>query len=209
MVKRNCTIDYEFVCVTDNRRGLSKDIKVVELPDLGLHGWWYKLWLFSKDLPLKGTLLFMDLDVVVFDNIDKLFDYKPNDSLLIIRDFNRFMKPNYQRVNSSIMRFKSGVHHKAYQKFMKNNKDWMRNRLGDQDFIYRQMNDFTMWPDEWIRSYKWEMRGRPAMVQDPTGGRNFATTGEPKITADSCIAVFHGDPNPHKCKDQWVIDNWR
>ena len=64
------------------------------------------------------------------------------------------------------------------------------------------------WPDEWIRSYKWEMRDKIDLSL-VNGKRNFYQDKPPKIIKDSCIAVFHGEPNPEDCKDQWVIENWK
>jgi hypothetical protein len=81
---------------------------------------------------------------------------------------------------------------------------------GDQDWIYLQTKDkeFEFWPDDWIRSYKWEMRGKPDMTFIG-GRRNFKTIGEPIIEENNSIAVFHGDPNPADCQDPWAIENWR
>jgi len=81
---------------------------------------------------------------------------------------------------------------------------------GDQDWIFdRVRKDFEYWPDEWIQSYKWEMRGRPAMARDRHGKRNFGSPGVPKILPSTNIAVFHGEPNPHDCIDPWCKENWR
>ena len=53
------------------------------------------------------------------------------------------------------------------------------------------------------------MRGKPNYDKQPRGQRDFETTGEPVIKDDTSVAVFHGDPNPHNCKDQWVKENWK
>ena len=26
---------------------------------------------------------------------------------------------------------------------------------------------------------------------------------------ECCVVVFHGDPNPEKCQDPWVVENWK
>ena len=80
---------------------------------------------------------------------------------------------------------------------------------GDQDWIRHSIKDkYHYWPVDWIQSYKWEMRGKPQMTGGPRGTRDFVTKGDPKILDETCIAVFHGDPNPHYCKDDWVQKNW-
>ena len=92
-----------------------------------------------------------------------------------------------------------------------NNSDSITKRYqGDQDWIRVCITqNFNFWPDEWIQSYKWEMRSKPRFDSKPRGQRDFAINGDPTIKDDTSIAVFHGDPNPHNCKDQWVIDNWK
>lgn len=210
MVNRNLTLDYEFVCFTENAEGIDENITVRALPiKTGIQGWWYKPLFFNPHLGLNGTVLFLDLDMVVFKNIDNLFTYNPGE-FLIIRDFNRFLVKNYQKFNSSVFRLEPGQHSQVYREFIKNPQQVMRRFPGDQDWIRNQVTEnFSFWPDEWIQSYKWEMRGKPQMDKSPRGQRDFVTPGDPKIKPDTSIAVFHGDPNPHNCKDQWVIDNWR
>jgi hypothetical protein len=52
------------------------------------------------------------------------------------------------------------------------------------------------------------MRGRPEMSR-ATGKRNFALKGTPTILEDTSVAVFHRDPNPKDCIDDWCKENWR
>ena len=106
MVKRNCTLPFEFVCLTENPTDINPNIKIIPLPS-GLKGWWCKPYMYSADLPIKGIVLYMDLDVVISNNIDKLFIWKPN-NWCTIRDFTRVMRPQWQKYNSSVVRFKTG-----------------------------------------------------------------------------------------------------
>jgi hypothetical protein len=209
MCKRHLTVPFEFVCFTESNFRLLPEIKVYPLPDTkGMKGWWYKPMFFDKNLPVKGTILYFDLDVVIFENIDKLFTYEPG-KFCIIRDFNRHVRPEWDKMNSSVFRLETGQHSHVYDNFVYDPKQALRLH-GDQDWIYLQTikKEFSYWPDDWIRSYKWEMRGKPPM-EFKNGKRNFKTIGEPIIEKDNCIAVFHGDPNPSECKDPWVIDNWK
>jgi len=210
MVTRNLTIDHEFVCFTEDATGINPNIKIKPLPLIpGVKGWWYKPMFFNPRLGLKGTILFFDLDVIVFRNIDYLFTYQPN-KFCIIRDFNRHVIRNYNKFNSSIFRLTLGQHQEVYQEFIRNPKIPMQSYHGDQDWIRTKVKDGTYeyWPDDWIQSYKWEMRGKPRYDRAPRGQRDFEINGDPVIKNETSVAVFHGDPNPHNCKDQWVIDNW-
>jgi len=208
MVKRNLTIPFKFVCLTENSAGLNNEIEVLSLHlDHRLTGWWYKPYFFNPHLGLNGTILYLDLDVVVFENIDKLFTWNP-EQFCIIRDFNRHQRPTWDRMNSSVFRLQAGDHAYVYEDFIQNPQG-ARRFHGDQDWIYSKVKrDFLFWPDEWIQSYKWEMRGKPEMVRF-NGKRNFKDIGEPNVLPETSIAVFHGDPNPADCRDPWVIDRWQ
>lgn len=209
MVKRHTTVPHKFVCFTEDTNGIDPNVECLPLPDMKVtKGWWFKPLFFNPDLLPEGTRLFLDLDLVIFNNIDNLFTYEPG-KFCIIRDFNRFQQPNWNRMNSSVFRldYKDQAH--VYKEFVRDPVQHIRRFHGDQDFIFSQVkNNFAFWPDEWIQSYKWEMRGKPPMTRLPTG-RNFVEPGEPKILPNTSVAVFHGDPNPHNCIDEWPKQHWR
>jgi len=205
---KHLTIPVEFACLTEDPSGLDKNIKVIplELND-NIEGWWYKPFVFDKNFPLKGTLLFMDLDMIVFNNIDKLFTYKPG-KFCVIRDFTRHQIPSWKKFNSSIVRMQTGQKHHVYDNFIASPNTISRKYRGDQDWLFAQVtDDFEFWPDEWIQSYKWEMRGNPKLVWK-NDHKDFENTGDPQIKPQTSIAVFHGDPNPHCCLDPWVRKFW-
>ena len=211
MTKRHCTVPFEFVCFTDDVSGIIPEVKIITLQHLGVYGWWYKPMFFDKNLPIKGNLLYFDLDVVIFKNIDNLFTYSP-DSFAICRDFNRSLRHDWNRMNSSVFKMKTGSLSFVYDKFMENAPMNMRRFHGDQDWIYDMLKDrqkdWVFWPDQWIMSYKWEMRDR-ADLEVINGVRNFKTRKIPTLLPKTNVAVFHGEPHPHQVEDDWVKENWR
>jgi len=209
MVKRHCTLDFEFVCLTDDSRELNSLIKVKKLPE-DLTGWWCKPYMFSNELGLNGTILYLDLDVVIANNIDKLFKHNPN-GWSTIRDFTKVMRPNWDRYNSSAIKFNSGSLNYLWEDFKKNKDLIQKKFFGDQDWLYtatHQSNPATLWPDEWIQSWKWEIRKDRALQSGPKGNRKFHKIEDVVPGSECCITVFHGDPNPHNCDDPWVKTNW-
>ena len=67
MVKRHMTLNYNFVCFTEDPIGIDPEIHVKPLPTVsGVEGWWYKPFFFSPNLGINGTLLFLDLDLELF-----------------------------------------------------------------------------------------------------------------------------------------------
>jgi len=211
MVKRHCTLDFEFACLTDDAKGLDTDIKVLALPG-GLSGWWYKPYMFSKDLPINGTILYMDLDVVVASNIDKLFTYQPN-HWCTIRDFTRAMRPKWPKYNSSIVKFKTGELDFVWTEFEKDKINIQKRLHGDQDWLYEvthKRKGAMLYPDSWIQSWKWEVRkSREFEKGGMRGNRKLRTIENVTPRVECCVCVFHGDPNPANCLDPWVVDNWR
>lgn len=209
MIKRNITVPYNFVCFTENTNGLNSDIETMPLPKIeSASGWWYKPMFFNPNIGLEGTMLFIDLDVIIFRNIDNLFEYEPN-QFCIIQDFNRYASPHWRRMNSSVFRLEIGTQSHVYEKYIKDPTTIIRRYHGDQDWIYSEVKEYKFWPVPWIQSYKWEMRDKPPMIRDKNGVRNFEKPGVPKILPNTNIAVFHGDPNPHNCIDPWCKEHWR
>ena len=75
MVERNLTLEHRFVCFTDKSEGIVDGVEIRPLPELNDDGLpekaWKKLGLFTDKLAdLEGEALFLDLDVVIRDNID-------------------------------------------------------------------------------------------------------------------------------------------
>lgn len=209
MVSRNLTLEHEFVCFTENTKGIDRSIKTQPLPtDLGLTGWWFKPLFFNPSLVPNSTILYLDLDLIIFRNIDGLFKHQPN-KFCIIRDFNRYLIKNYNKFNSSVFRLESGQHSHVYTDFIKNSNSVVKRFAGDQDWIRHCISkDYEYWPDEWVQSYKWEMRSKPRMTRDTNGRRNWHEPGTPKVNPETSIAVFHGDPKPDTCVDPWCSANW-
>ena len=208
MCQRHTKVPFEFHCLTEDAQGLDADINVIKLPALpGIKTWWSKLYMFSPALPIKGTILYFDLDVIIFKNIDCLFSHKPNE-FMIIRDFNRCRVSDWKLSNSSVMRWETGRLDYLWNDFAVDPTKIISSNHGDQDWITKRANaDIRHWPDEWIRSYKWEMMGRKdtKIIK----GNKKVFEHPPTIAEENRVAVFHGEPKPSNCGDPFVVDNWR
>ena len=209
-VSRHCTLDFEFVCLTDDPKDILPGVKILPLPS-DLQGWWCKPYMYTKDLPLNGTILYLDLDVVIAKNIDKLFTYSPN-HWCVIRDFTRAMRPKWPKYNSSVIRFKVGQLNHVWESFKKDRTVIQRKFFGDQDYLYDATHMKTppmLFPDSWVQSWKWEIRESRELAPGLKGDRKLKHIEHVEPRVECCIAVFHGDPNPHNCEDPWVVKNWQ
>jgi hypothetical protein len=202
MVKRYLTLEHEFVCMTEDATGLNPDIQILKLPNNNLQGWWYKPTVFSPTLGLDGVVLFIDLDVIIFNDLDKFFTHAPN-KFCISRDFN---PKNKSGMNSSCFRFNTNTLNSEYESFMLGHRSIIGRLHGDQDWMQETIKDYEFWPEVWLKSYKWEMINKTDLTKI---GNRFIVNKDPSFDSETSIAVFHGEPNPHQIKNTWCETNWR
>ena len=207
MIARNITVPYEFVCLTDDQHPIKNVISIYQPSSNYNKQWWHKVHIFDKNLPLKERVIYFDLDVVVHNNIDNLV-YHELEKLSGIRDFNRKFHSRWNYLNSSVMAWQHGAHHYIYDMFIKDKSNAMRLH-GDQDWIYRvARNNLVFWPDDWIQSYKWEIRSRDE-IQIIQGKRKFRNESNVKPNLNCSVSVFHGDPKPEDVTDPFIVEHWK
>ena len=196
----------------------NRPIQTVELPnwpevDTPSRYWWYKMYQFSPDFPVQGDVLYLDMDTVIVENIDKFFEYTHR--FCICQDFNRKWIPTYNVCNSSVMRWNTGLHRYIWDNFVSNRAENIRKYRGDQDFVTHAIKDreYTLWPKEWAMSFKWEVF-RGGLIKSGTGLANDGSwPAEPNmyhnpdqpwlLDPNTSIVVFHGRPEPT------VTDFWK
>jgi hypothetical protein len=218
MVKRNLSLPFRFICFTDDASGLVSGIETKEFYDKELAGWWLKLELFRRDLgDIQGTILFLDLDVVIVNNIDRLFDLSPGE-FCILQDQKR--PDSY---NSSVFRFEVGQFPQVWERFQNKKSAILSLYHGDQDWISENIKHATLWPRSWILSYKKQCNARMPHSFGQFGKllRRFGLL-LPKekcgLPDNAMIVYFHGKPDPEdvmngpydKWKEApWIREHWR
>ena len=208
MVARNITVPYEFVCLTDDPTPID-GVKNIVIPQQSYPRlWWHKIHMFDPSIGIRNRIIYFDLDVVIHNNIDKLVNINSNE-FFGIKDFNRAFHPTWEHLNSSAMSWMGGEHSDIWDRFKKDPTGPMRQFPGDQDWIWHCAKErIKFWPNEWLMSYKWEIRNRNELVVK-NGHRAFAEIKNPNVHLECCVAVFHGDPKPQDVKDPFVVDNWQ
>ena len=189
MVKRHLSLPFRFICCTDDTRGICPDIEIQPLPKLALppgvpERGWRKLTVFDKHFGgLSGLALFLDLDIVIVDNIDELFTQ--SGEFLIAHE----VKHGRMQGNSSVFRFEIGKYPEILHFFEKNSEQIRRQVRHEQAYLSMEMEkrgELKFWEDGWVVSFKYHCC--PSWL-----GSWFKSPFLPK---DAKIIIFHGVPKP-------------
>jgi hypothetical protein len=183
------TVPFKFHIFTDKKDIPSSLGVTVQLPKIQYNKpWWHKIWLFSNESTLSGTVLYFDLDVVIIKNVD-VFVSKSL-TLHLIHDFNRSVRSNINLSNSSIMSWHHSKYVYLWEKFNSNKDLYSKQMHGDQDFIHKYAVDKIWYKDSFTSSYKWEYLKK----------KNYSS--------DTRAIVFHGKPKPHEVQDKLISSFW-
>ena len=189
MVKRNTTWLVRFVCFTDDASGIRDGIECQPLPtveyDPKLGKYWPKLGLMQKGLGgLEGMTLFLDLDLVILENIDALFTHPGR--FLIIREWK---DPHLGYGNSSVLRFFIGAESAVLDRFHATPPDVIIGTYNskEQNFLTKAVDEVTFWPPEWMPAFSLACLPRNRLL------RFFTAPKKPKAGK---ILVFYGSITP-------------
>lgn len=198
MVKRNLTISHRFVCFTDNANGLDEGIETFPMPEIYVpkknqYSPWKKLALLGEKLGnLEGLSLFLDLDIVILENIDCFFSH-PGEFCII----ENWTQAGQKIGNSSVYRFNVGAHKDVFNYYLEHTDEVVKKHKNEQIYLSKKIGaekPLTFWPEEWCRSFK-----QNCIPSWPI--RFFRTPTPPKGTK---IVVFHGFPHPdHAINGEW------
>ena len=216
MVQRHLCGPFRFVCLTDRSEGVRPEVECLPIPELKLPAGtpergWTKLTSFEADLHgLRGTALFLDLDVVIVDDITPFFE-APGE-FLIIHDWKR---PWRVTGNSSVYRFELGAHAELLANFRANFEAIRAQFRNEQAYLSDWLHargKLQYWDGRWCASWKYH-----CLPLWPT-----SYWRDPFIPEGARILVFHGVMNPpdalagrsngnwrHARPAPWIADHWR
>lgn len=181
MVKRNYTKRFKFICYSDDAEGIEKGITVRPIPKVDpLHPkYWFGrenwCWDRSKFLVLnshmwlktKGPFCYLDLDVVIQNNIDDIEELAKSPHMIYsnwenpsVLDDRRFLDIRGSLYNSSVMLWCTDQGEKIYNDVMEN-KDVVFKTFykgTDNYYPYREhdvVGDsyWSFLPSDWVYSY--------------------------------------------------------
>lgn len=192
MIKRHLTLPFVLTCFTDDEKGIHPDVQIHDLPSLKLPSdtperGWNKLSTLQGGLGgLSGDVLFLDLDIVIVNNIDELFTH-PGE-FLIIKDAKL---KHAVTGNSSAYRFKIGEHEDILKYFQENFDEVKQTHRNEQAYLSAEVHkkgQLSYWPTAWCPSFKYH-----CIKPWPIG--HFS---DPIIPEGAKLVIFHGHPEPHE-----------
>lgn len=230
MVRRNVhNYTLDFYCFTDDDTGLHPDIISRPIPEVRptgnapIRNIYRKLALCDNDLGgLNGErVLFLDLDVLVIDELDAMLNRAQGDDFIIINDWHT--KGN--RVGqASCFSWRVGTLGQVKRDFESRPQDVIAQyhtacQRYLSDMVRATHGPLYFWPDEWCKSFKfhalpsWPMR--PFRTpQCPRGVKVLAFHGEPKMV-DALNGRWSEKPQPlHKRLYKtirpayWIAEHW-
>lgn len=195
MVARNTSPPFRFVCMTDDPAGVDDRIETWDCPNIDIpephrHRGWRKVTLFAERLgDLTGEVLFLDLDIVIVDNIDAFFEY--GEGFVVMKNWSQ---PGARIGNTSVYRFTVGEHPYLLEQLEADPDPLIAKHVNSQTYISRTIRGMTFWPDAWCSSFKVHcVPGWPARywrVPTPPAGAK--------------VVIFPGKPDP----DDAAVGRW-
>jgi hypothetical protein len=198
-IKRHCTVEYEFVCLTDfPKDSFNADLVDTVIPlEYDLKGWWSKLELFRPELFKDKQVLYFDLDTLIVDNIDDFASYGGN--FMALRDFNILTG-----LGSGILSWRGGnydhIFHKSINGLINNTLRLASYNGGDQQVIEMLVGSRVEWVQDLFPNKM------AAFKIQCYNEKNKSVS----IPEDTSIVCFHGSPKMRDIKEDPVIkEHWK
>jgi hypothetical protein len=157
MVKRNYNQEFKFWCCTENPTDIRSEVNIIPLHTYDLEKWWWKLWFFSKEFPVKGKCLYFDLDTIIQNNITDLVNYNADNPHFVEgRVWWRNGRKNgtAYRINSSVILWDlNNINSKIWENFYPK-REYYINKYGSEDnYLEKEFKDYVKTiPIQWVYS---------------------------------------------------------
>ena len=192
MIARNITPPFRLICFTDDGAGLHPDVVVRPLPRFEYEppkntlGKWPKSRLWGDLGDVTGTVLFMDLDVVIVGHLDVFFSFgRPDDTVLATNP--KRIKPFEKLGQTSVYRMRVGKLAPLQDIFRADPQGVADEYRFEQRFVTRRApGGVTFWPKGWVVHFRADcVPPFPARYWQP-----------PRIPPGARIVIFAGSLNP-------------
>jgi len=195
MIARNTQQPFRLVCYTDSTIGIRSEVECFDCPEVHIpspkrNRGWRKISLWASTLPgLRGTVLFLDLDIVITGGLDEFFTYSPDTDFCVIHNWTH---PDRRIGNTSAYRFTVGSHPEILNRFLDDYQRVLQDYPNSQTYVSSCLEQsIAFWPAQWCLSFK-----RHCV---PSGVSRWFH--EPVLPHGARLVAFPGRPNPHEALD--------
>jgi hypothetical protein len=212
MLSRHLTPAVRLHVYTEADRPVPTPMIKHELTDWSIdrprRAWWYKMQLFNPEHH-AGPLLYFDLDTVIVQNIDWIWQQHSTAYFWALRDFKYLWRPTHNELNSSIMWWDTRNYKNIWESFAQQDLTTvMKQYPGDQDYISAMIpqNQRKFFDTNRVQSWRWQCLD---------GGYDFRRRRHLNpgigtcVTNDTSVMIFHGNPKPDQITDQTVVTHWK
>ena len=197
-IKKHTEKKTQLICFTDDKRKISKNVICKPLPKIKIpkkisQTPWRKLSIWQYPLhDIKGDVLFLDLDLVITNNIDKLFTYKPG-TFCVIENWTQVGKGIG---NTSCFRLPVKKYKFIFEEFEKKPLYYLNKFHIEQVYISKLIPEQNFWPDNWCKSFKHNLLPKwPMRIWKPA-----------ELPGDTSIVAFTGKPDPEDVlREKWPV----
>ncbi len=163
MVARNVTPPFRFVCFCDDPAGIRPEVEARPLPEIDYEipetrtGIWPKSRLWGPKLAdLEGSVLFLDLDVVVTGSLDPLFFHGNPEGVVMARNPSN---PLEQLGQTSVFRFPVGKLRPLQEAFARDPLAIAERYRYEQRFVTRMApGGVEFFPRGWVAHFRRDCR---------------------------------------------------
>jgi len=162
MLDKHLTLPFTMWCYTDDRHGVDNNINIIDIPEEDhLEGWWNKMAVFKESMPYDGRCMYLDLDIVIQNNIDELYRFQAHSLVGVWTHWNQVWTdethpdPTQRHkipFNSSVMTWTKHNYTWLWDYFWSDHNAHILKYYGDDKFIGNSVQSFVTFPQPWVYS---------------------------------------------------------
>jgi hypothetical protein len=221
-LKRNSTIPFEFICISDNKN-IEADVILPYSHHSNIKKHWHKLKFFSPQFGHQkpnDDIIIMDIDQVIVNNVDELLGWPVNDNELI--SYGQWWTDKL-KLNGGFYKFKSGSLKSIWDDFVLNPEFWQMNYYkkgivhkkyyGEQNYVNWKVQEhnikLTLTPQQWLGKYTDNFKQN--LELNKTYSQKFNTDYMILDDVHKYIKVVHFtgvEKTIHNCNAKFIEENW-